>query len=77
MDYGMPRADIMPDIISDLALVSSKNNPLGVKGGSEAGNCGAPPAIVHALIDALSPLGFGDINLPVTPERVWRALKKK
>jgi carbon-monoxide dehydrogenase large subunit len=77
MDYGMPRADIMPDIISDLALVSSKNNPLGVKGGSEAGNCGAPPAIVHALIDALSPLGFGDINLPVTPERVWRALEKK
>ena len=74
MDYGMPRADMMPDIISDLSLVRTDSNLLGVKGGSEAGNCGVPPAIVHAVIDALSPWGVTDIPIPATPERVWRAI---
>jgi carbon-monoxide dehydrogenase large subunit len=76
MDYGMPRADIMPDIIHELALVPTESNLLGVKGGSEAGNCGAPPAIVNAVIDALSPLGVTDIPMPATPERIWRAINE-
>jgi carbon-monoxide dehydrogenase large subunit len=74
MDYAMPRADMMPDIISEVSLVPTKTNLLGVKGGSEAGNCGVPPALVHAVIDALSPWGVTDIPLPATPERVWRAI---
>jgi carbon-monoxide dehydrogenase large subunit len=74
MDYGMPRADIMPPIKADVVLVPTKTNPLGVKGGSEAGNVGAPPAIVNAIVDALFPLGVTDIALPATPESIWRAI---
>jgi carbon-monoxide dehydrogenase large subunit len=77
MDYGMPRADNMPGVLeSELALVPTSTNLLGVKGGAEAGNCGAPPAILHAILDALAPLGVEDIQLPATPERVWRAIRE-
>ena len=74
IDYGMPRADNMPQIASELDLIPAKTNPLGVKGGAEAGNVGAPPAIINAILDALSPWGVSDIQLPATPERVWRAI---
>jgi carbon-monoxide dehydrogenase large subunit len=74
MDYAMPRADNMPPIISDVHPVPAKTNPLGVKGGSEAGNGGAPPAIAHAILDALSEWNVRDIPLPATPERIWRAI---
>jgi len=76
IDYGMPRADDMPDITSDVAPVPTKTNLLGVKGGSEAGNVGAPAAIVNAIIDALSPLGITDLPIPATPERVWRIINR-
>ena len=59
---------------SEVALVPTETNLLGVKGGSEAGNCGAPAAIVNAVIDALSPWDITDIAMPATPERVWRAI---
>ncbi|MFM9969156.1 MAG: xanthine dehydrogenase family protein molybdopterin-binding subunit [Burkholderiales bacterium] len=75
-DYGMPRADDMPDIISELSLDPAPSNPLGVKGGSESGNVAAPAAIVNAIIDALSPLGVTEITLPATGERVWRAIRE-
>ena len=75
MDYGMPRADMMPDIVSEESLVPSTNNLLGVKGGSEAGNCGMPPAIIIAALDALLPLGVKDISIPATPQKVWRAIE--
>jgi carbon-monoxide dehydrogenase large subunit len=75
MDYGMPRADMMPDIISEESLVPSTNNPLGVKGGSEAGNCGMPSAIILAVLDALAPLGVTDVPIPATPQRVWQAIQ--
>jgi len=65
----------MPDIISDVWLKPSTNNPLGVKGGSEAGNCGIPSAIIHAILDALKDYGVTDLPLPATPERVWKAIK--
>jgi carbon-monoxide dehydrogenase large subunit len=73
-DYAMPRADNMPSIASAVHPVPTKSNPLGVKGGSEAGNMGAPAAIINAIIDALSPFGVRDIDMPATPERVWRAI---
>lgn len=76
LDYAMPRADDMPPIRSDFHLVPAKTNPLGAKGGSEAGNVGAPGAIVNAIIDALSPWGIADIPLPATPECVWRAIRE-
>jgi len=55
--------------------VPTKTNPLGVKGAGEAGNVGALPAVGNALVDALSPLGIRHIEMPATPERVWRALR--
>jgi len=76
IDYGMPRADDMPDIVSARAPVATKTNLLGVKGGSEAGNVGAPAAIVNAIIDALAPLGVTDMPMPATAERVWRRINR-
>ncbi len=75
MDYAMPRADVMPEIVSAVAPVPTKSNLLGAKGGSEAGNVGAPAAIVNAVVDALSAWGITDIALPAKPERIWRALR--
>jgi aerobic carbon-monoxide dehydrogenase large subunit len=76
MDYAMPRADDLPQIKAELHRVPTKTNLLGVKGGSEAGNVGVPPAVVHALIDALSPFGVTEVPLPATPERVWRLMRR-
>jgi carbon-monoxide dehydrogenase large subunit len=76
MDYAMPRADDLPSIVSGVGVVPAKTNPLGVKGGSEAGNMASPPARVNAIIDALAPLGVTDIKLPATPERIWRAISR-
>jgi len=64
----------MPPITSEVDLVPTKTNLLGAKGGSEAGNVGAPPAIVNAIIDALSPWGVTDMPMPATAERVWHAI---
>ena len=71
MDYGMPRAEHIPQVIAEHALVPTRTNLLGSKGGSEAGNVGAPPAIINAIIDALSEWDVDDITLPATPERIW------
>lgn len=70
-DYCMPRAADAPDFEVDLNIVPCPSNDLGVKGAGEGGSCGAPPAIVSAVCDAL---GVRHIDMPVTPERVWRAL---
>ncbi len=53
----------------------TKTNPLGDKGASKAGNVGALPAVADALVDALSPLGIRHIEMPATPERIWRAIQ--
>lgn len=73
-DYCMPRADNFPTFDGTYIVVPTKSNPLGAKGGSETGSFGAPPAIINAILDALSPLGVIDLALPATPERVWRAI---
>ncbi|HUK59079.1 MAG TPA: xanthine dehydrogenase family protein molybdopterin-binding subunit [Stellaceae bacterium] len=75
MDYAMPRADVMPDIVAEVAPVPTKTNLVGSKGGSEAGNVGAPAAIINAVIDALAPWGILDLPLPARPELVWRAIR--
>jgi carbon-monoxide dehydrogenase large subunit len=75
MDYEMPRADGMPDIKLYDRSIPSPGNPLGVKGAGEAGTTGAVPAVANAVIDALRPLGINGLDLPYTPDRVWRAIR--
>jgi aerobic carbon-monoxide dehydrogenase large subunit len=75
MDYAMPRADDFPDFEVESNPVPTKLNPLGAKGAGEAGTVGALPAVMNAIIDALAPLGVADLEMPATPERVWRALQ--
>jgi carbon-monoxide dehydrogenase large subunit len=74
-DYGLPRADEVPSFEMDENPVPTKTNPLGVKGAGEAGNVGALAAIMNAVVDALSPLGIAHIDMPATPEKVWRAIR--
>jgi carbon-monoxide dehydrogenase large subunit len=74
MDYALPRADDLPDIQVDLIEVPCASNPLGVKGAGEAGAVGSPPAVVNAIVDALSVDGVTHIDMPATPEVIWRAL---
>jgi len=74
-DYGMPRADDVPPILVESHAVPTKTNPLGVKGAGEAGVVGSMPAVMNALVDALSPLGITDLPMPATPETVWRAIR--
>ena len=72
----MPRADMMPNVECALEEVPCKTNPLGVKGIGECGTIGAPPAVINAVIDALSPLGVDAIDMPATPLRVWEAIQR-
>jgi carbon-monoxide dehydrogenase large subunit len=76
MDYGMPRADLFPEIEAYLEEVPSKTNPLGVKGIGESGTIGAPPTVINAILDALKPIGVTSIDMPATPARVWDAMKR-
>jgi carbon-monoxide dehydrogenase large subunit len=71
----MPHADDMCSIEVDLHVVPTPTNPLGVKGAGEAGSVAAPPALINAIIDALAPLGVTHVEMPATPETVWRAIR--
>jgi carbon-monoxide dehydrogenase large subunit len=75
MDYGMPRAELFPEIETHLEEVPSKTNPLGVKGIGESGTIGAPPTVINAILDALKPYGVDKIDMPATPARVWDAMQ--
>jgi carbon-monoxide dehydrogenase large subunit len=75
MDYAMPRARDFAPIEVKANPVPTKTNPLGVKGAGEAGCVGALPAVANALVDALSDFGVRHIEMPATPERVWRAMR--
>ena len=74
MEYAIPRADDMPELVVDRTVTPSPLNPLGVKGVGEGSACVAPPAIVNAVVDALSPFGVHHVDIPLTPEKIWRAL---
>jgi aerobic carbon-monoxide dehydrogenase large subunit len=75
MDYALPRAVDLPDIEVDLIEVPCETNPLGVKGAGEAGAVGSPPAVMNALVDALSGDGVRHMDMPATPEAVWKAIR--
>jgi carbon-monoxide dehydrogenase large subunit len=76
MDYAMPRADTLPDMHIESNPVPTALNPLGAKGAGEAGTVGALPAVTNAVVDALAPLGVRQLDMPATPERVWRAIRE-
>ncbi len=80
MDYMMPRADVIGDFVHELdQSTPCRNNPLGVKGVGELGTIGATPAVVNAVVDALVRAGHADrasqIQMPLTPAKVWQALQ--
>jgi carbon-monoxide dehydrogenase large subunit len=74
-DYALPRADELPAFDITLAELPTSANPLGVKGSGQAGCIAAPQTIINAILDALAPLGINHIDMPATPERVWRAIR--
>ena len=74
MDYAIPRADDMPSFSVTYNEVISVQNPLGVKSGGESGTTPAPAAVINAVLDALYDVGITDIEMPLTPDRVWRAI---
>ncbi len=74
MDYCMPRADDLPSYVAAFNEVPTAVNPVGVKGAGEAGAVGALPAMMNAVVDALAPLGVEHVQMPATPERIWRAI---
>jgi carbon-monoxide dehydrogenase large subunit len=75
MDYAIPRADDVPFFEVDNHEVLTRVNPLGAKGVGEAGTVGALPALLNAVNEALAPLGVRHLDMPVTPERVWQAIR--
>jgi aerobic carbon-monoxide dehydrogenase large subunit len=74
-DYCLPRADDLPPIEFAFNVVPCRTNPLGIKGAGEAGAIGAPPALVNAVVDALAELGIEHLDMPLTPERLWQAIR--
>jgi len=76
MDYAMPRACMMPSFTTELSETLAPGNPLGVRGGGEGGTTPALGVVVNAVVDALSDYGVTHIEMPVTAERVWRAIRQ-
>jgi carbon-monoxide dehydrogenase large subunit len=74
MDYAVPRADLFPHLATALSEVPSPSNRLGVRSGGEGGTTPALAAVINAIVDALSVLGVRHLEMPATPERVWRAI---
>jgi aerobic carbon-monoxide dehydrogenase large subunit len=74
-DYLVPAASDVPSITTGSTITPSPTNPLGVKGIGEAGTIGAAPAVINAIVDALSPLGVTDIPMPASPQNVWTAIQ--
>jgi carbon-monoxide dehydrogenase large subunit len=75
MDYRLPRADDLPDFDFAHQETPTAHNILGIKGCGEAGATGAPPAVINAVVDALSAHGVRHIDMPATPDRIWTALQ--
>jgi carbon-monoxide dehydrogenase large subunit len=75
MDYAMPRAHDLPALKTALSEVPSPTNRLGVRSGGEGGTTPALAAVINAIVDALTELGVSHVEMPATPERVWRAIR--
>ncbi len=77
MDYALPRADDLPRFEMMVNEVPTPTNPMGVKGAGEAGCVGAMPALMNAIVNALAPLGVASVDMPATPETLWRAINRR
>jgi aerobic carbon-monoxide dehydrogenase large subunit len=76
MDYAMPRAKMLPSFVTSLSEVPTPGNPLGVRAGGEGGTTPALAVVINAIVDALSEFGITHVEMPATPERIWRAIKE-
>ena len=76
MDYALPKAEFFPKLELGMTETPTSVNPLGVKGIGETGTIASTPAVYNAVMDALAPLGVERLDMPLTPERVWRAIQK-
>jgi carbon-monoxide dehydrogenase large subunit len=76
MDYAMPRADQMPSFDIELSEVPAPTNPLGIRAGGEGGTTPALAVLINAIVDALAALGVRHVEMPASPERVWRAIRE-
>src|SRR5207244_3820320 len=76
MDYAIPRADSLPEVVVESHPVPTKLNPLGAKRAGEAGTVGALPVVMIAVLDALAPLGVRQLDMPASPARVWSAIRE-
>jgi aerobic carbon-monoxide dehydrogenase large subunit len=77
LDYAVPTAAMLPKYEHDRTVTPSPVNPLGVKGAGETGTIAATPAVVNAVVDALAPLGVKNLDMPLTPQRLWNAMQAK
>ena len=75
MDYAIPKAEFFPPFELARTETLSPVNPLGVKGAGETGGIASTPAVVNAVMDSLAPFGIKHVDMPLTPERVWRAIR--
>jgi aerobic carbon-monoxide dehydrogenase large subunit len=75
MEYAVPKADYLPQLELDRTETPTDVNPLGIKGAGETGTIASTAAVANAVMDALAPLGIRHVDMPLTPERVWRAMK--
>jgi carbon-monoxide dehydrogenase large subunit len=75
MDYALPRADNVPNVKVESHMTLCTHNPLGAKGCGELGTIGSPATVINAVVDALSHLGVNHVDMPATPNRVWRVIK--
>ena len=74
MDYAVPTAGMLPSYETARTVTPSPVNPLGVKGAGEAGTIASTPAVANAVMDALKPFGVKHLDMPLTPEKVWKAM---
>jgi carbon-monoxide dehydrogenase large subunit len=75
MDYAVPKAEFFPNFELDATETPTNVNPLGVKGIGETGTIASTAAVYNAVMDALAPLNVEKIDMPLTPEKVWRAIQ--
>jgi carbon-monoxide dehydrogenase large subunit len=74
MDYSMPRADMLPSFATAISEIPSTTNPLGVRSGGEGGTTPALAVVINAVVDALAEFGVTHVEMPATPQRLWRAI---
>jgi carbon-monoxide dehydrogenase large subunit len=75
MDYAAPKADSLITFQTDRTVTTTPLNPLGAKGIGELATIGSTPAVVSAVVDALSPFGIRHLDMPLRPDKVWRAIR--